>query len=104
MLLEALNMDFYPLRLYKSFQSVTFGILTNILWQKRIFSNKTRLNSLISDVLENSNNEALNYKQVSAKLNIKDDEARETILEILKEQAHKGVFAEPQKENSSLKI
>ncbi|MBB5634699.1 ribonuclease R [Pedobacter cryoconitis] len=64
---------------------------------------KLVLTQLISDVLENSNNEALNYKQVSAKLNIKDDEARETILEILKEQAHKGVFTEPQKGKFKLK-
>ncbi|MBB6272170.1 ribonuclease R [Pedobacter cryoconitis] len=64
---------------------------------------KLVLTQLISDVLENSNNEALNYKQVSAKLNIKDDEARETILEILKEQAHKGVFTEPQKGKFRLK-
>ncbi|MBB6501822.1 ribonuclease R [Pedobacter cryoconitis] len=64
---------------------------------------KLVLTQLISDVLENSNNEALNYKQVSAKLNIKDDEARETILEILKEQVHKGVFTEPQKGKFKLK-
>ncbi|MET4139874.1 ribonuclease R [Pedobacter sp. UYP1] len=64
---------------------------------------KLVLTQLISDVLENSNNEALNYKQVSAKLNIKDEEARETILEILKEQAQKGVFSEPEKGKFKLK-
>ncbi|WP_219223583.1 ribonuclease R [Pedobacter antarcticus] len=64
---------------------------------------KVVLTQLISDVLENSNNEALNYKQVSAKLNIKDDESRETILEILKEEARRGVFSEPQKGKFRLK-
>ena len=55
------------------------------------------LTQLISDALENSGNEALNYKQVCAKLNIKDTESRETILEILQEQAQKGIFTEPEK-------
>jgi len=64
---------------------------------------KLVLTQLISDVLEKNNNEALNYKQVSAKLNITDNESRETILEILKEQAHKGIFAEPEKGKFKLK-
>lgn len=64
---------------------------------------KVVLTQLISDILENNNNEALNYKQVSAKLNIKDDESRETILEILKEEAKKGVFSEPEKGRYRLK-
>jgi ribonuclease R len=58
---------------------------------------------LISDVLEKSNNEALNYKQVSAKLNITDAASRETILEVLKEQARKGIFSEPEKGKFRLK-
>ncbi|SMC93777.1 ribonuclease R [Pedobacter africanus] len=58
---------------------------------------------LISDVLQKSNKEALNYKQVSAKLNITDAESRETIQEILKAQARKGVFAEPEKGKYRLK-
>jgi len=58
---------------------------------------------LISDVLEKNNKEALNYKQVSAKLNITDPEARETILEVLKEQSRKGVFLEPEKGKFRLK-
>jgi len=64
---------------------------------------KLVLTQLISDVLENNNNEALNYKQVCAKLNIQDIESRETILEILKEQAHKGIFTEPEKGKFKLK-
>lgn len=58
---------------------------------------------LISDVLEKSNNEALNYKQISAKLNITDTASRDTILEVLKEQAKKGVFLEPEKGKFKLK-
>lgn len=64
---------------------------------------KIVLTQLISDVLEKSNNEALNYKQVSAKLNITDNESRETILEVLKEQVHKGIFSEPEKGKFKLK-
>lgn len=58
---------------------------------------------LISDVLEKSKNEALNYKQVSAKLNITDPSGRDTISDILKEQAKKGVFMEPEKGKYRLK-
>ncbi|MFA4868366.1 MAG: ribonuclease R [Pedobacter sp.] len=61
------------------------------------------LTQLISDVLEKSNNEALNYKQVSAKLNITDAASRETILEVLKDQAKKGVFTETEKGKFKLK-
>ncbi|PYF76688.1 ribonuclease R [Pedobacter nutrimenti] len=60
------------------------------------------LTQLISDVL-NKSNEALNYKQVSSKLNITDAASRETILEVLKDQTHKGVFIEPQKGKFRLK-
>lgn len=58
---------------------------------------------LISDVLEKNSNEALNYKQVSAKLNITDADSRETILDILRQQTQKGVFTEPQKGKFKLK-
>lgn len=58
---------------------------------------------LISDVLEKSNKEALNYKQVSAKLNITDAASKETILDILKQQTRKGVFAEPERGKFRLK-
>lgn len=71
--------------------------------KKKASQIKLVLTQLISDVLENNNNEALNYKQVSAKLNITDNESRETILEVLKEQVHKGVFTEPQKGKFKLK-
>ncbi len=58
---------------------------------------------LISDVLEKSKQEALNYKQVSSRLNINDPAGRETILELLREQARKGIFLEPQKGKFKLK-
>ncbi|WP_285056039.1 ribonuclease R [Pedobacter ginsengisoli] len=58
---------------------------------------------LISDVLEKSKNEALNYKQVSAKLNITDPSGRDAISEILREQEKKGVFMEPEKGKYRLK-
>jgi len=64
---------------------------------------KLVLTQLISDVLEKSNNEALNYKQVSAKLNITDNESREIILEVLKEQSQKGIFIENPKGKFKLK-
>ncbi|WP_316820698.1 ribonuclease R [Pedobacter gandavensis] len=58
---------------------------------------------LISDVLEKSSKEALNYKQVSARLNITDSDAKETIHDILKQQAKKGIFAEPERGKFRLK-
>ncbi len=61
------------------------------------------LTQLISDVLEKNQNEPLNYKQVSAKLNITDVDSRETIHELLKEQVVKGVFEEPEKGKFRLK-
>ena len=64
---------------------------------------KQVLTQLISDVFEKSKNELLNYKQVSAKLNINDPESRETILEILKGEVQSGVFEEPQKGKFRLK-
>ena len=60
------------------------------------------LTQLISDVL-NKSKEALNYKQVSAKLNITDGAAKETILEVMREQTHRGVFVEPEKGKFQLK-
>ncbi|WP_432708917.1 ribonuclease R [Pedobacter sp.] len=66
-------------------------------------SNLTQvLTQLIGDVLSKSK-EPLNYKQVSAQLNITDSASRETILEVLKEQTHKGIFIEPEKGKFLLK-
>ena len=60
------------------------------------------LTQLISDVL-NKSTEALNYKQVSAQLNITDPALRETILDVLKEQTNKGIFVETEKGKFQLK-
>lgn len=49
---------------------------------------------MVLDVFEQNGNTPLNYKQVSAKLNIHDPESRDTILEILKEEAKKSVLKE----------
>lgn len=54
------------------------------------------LTQLISDVLSKSK-DALNYKQVSAQLNITDQASRETILEVLKDKTQEGVFVEASK-------
>jgi ribonuclease R len=64
---------------------------------------KLVLTQLISDVFEKNRNVALNYKQVAAKLNLKDKEATDTILEILKEQVNKGIFIQPERGKFRLK-
>ncbi|MFD1255416.1 ribonuclease R [Mucilaginibacter terrae] len=55
---------------------------------------KQVLTQLVLDVFEQDGKEALNYKQVAAKLNIREPESRETILEILKEEARKDTLQE----------
>jgi ribonuclease R len=55
---------------------------------------KQVLTQMVLDIFEQNGNTALNYKQVSAKLNIRDPESRTTILEILKEEAEKAVLKE----------
>lgn len=64
---------------------------------------KLVLTQLISDIFEKNKNIALNYKQVAAKLNLKDKEASDTILEILKDQASKGIFVMPERGKFKLK-
>ncbi|KQR71229.1 ribonuclease R [Pedobacter sp. Leaf176] len=64
---------------------------------------KLVLNQLVSDVFEKNSNQPLNYKQVSAKLNLNDQESRETILEVLKEGKSAGIFLEPEKGKFKLK-
>jgi ribonuclease R len=87
-----------------SLQIVTFGLIHNHTMAKTKSSHlELVLVQLISDVLEKSKNEALNYKQVSAKLNITDQAGKETILEILRDQSKKGIFLEPEKGKFRLK-
>jgi len=71
--------------------------------KKKSANIKLVLNQLVSDVFEKNNNQLLNYKQVSAKLNLNDQESRETILEILKEGKSAGIFLEPEKGKFKLK-
>ncbi|MCX2476034.1 ribonuclease R [Pedobacter sp. MC2016-05] len=71
--------------------------------KKKSANIKLVLNQLVSDVFEKNNNQVLNYKQVSAKLNLNDQESRETILEILKEGKGAGIFLEPEKGKFKLK-
>jgi len=52
------------------------------------------LTQMVLDIFEQNGNTPLNYKQVSAKLNIRDPESKTTILEILKEEAFKSVLKE----------
>src|SRR3954468_11589098 len=52
------------------------------------------LTQMVLDVFEQNGNTPLNYKQVTAKLNIRDPEAKHTILDILKEEAFKKVLKE----------
>ena len=61
------------------------------------------LTKLISDVFEKSGHKALNYKQVASKLNLHDDESRDQILQILKEETRKGLLSEPERGKFILK-
>jgi len=61
------------------------------------------LTQLISDVIEKSGNKPLNYKQVAAKLNLTDTESRNTIQDILQEEARMGLFKEVEKGKYVLK-
>ncbi|WDF53587.1 ribonuclease R [Mucilaginibacter sp. KACC 22063] len=55
---------------------------------------KQVLTQLIMDVFEQNGNQPLNYKQVSSKLNVRDPDSREIILDILKEETRNGVLKE----------
>jgi ribonuclease R len=61
---------------------------------KKSSSIKQVLTQMVLDIFERNGNTPLNYKQVSAKLNIHDPESRDTIFEILKEEAKKSVLRE----------
>ncbi|WP_114938164.1 ribonuclease R [Mucilaginibacter endophyticus] len=52
------------------------------------------LTQMVLDIFEQNGNTPLNYKQVSAKLNVRDSEAREIIYEILKDEVKKSVLKE----------
>jgi ribonuclease R len=52
------------------------------------------LTQMVLDIFEQNGNTPLNYKQVSAQLNVRDPEARNTIFDILKEEAFKQILKE----------
>jgi ribonuclease R len=54
----------------------------------------TVLTQMVLDVFEQNGNTPLNYKQVCAKLNVRDPDAKYTILDILKEEAFKQTLKE----------
>ena len=62
--------------------------------KKNNSSVKQVLTQMVLDVFEQNGNTPLNYKQVSAKLNVRDPESRDIIFEILKDEAHKSVLKE----------
>ncbi|MEJ5995346.1 ribonuclease R [Pedobacter sp. Du54] len=64
---------------------------------------KLVLTQMISDIFTKNKNVALNHKQVAAKLNLKDLDSAHTILEILVEQAEKGIFIRPERGKFRLK-
>ena len=49
---------------------------------------------MVLDIFEQNGNTPLNYKQVSAKLNVRDPEARDVIFDILRDEAKKNVLKE----------
>ncbi len=49
---------------------------------------------LISDVFEKTGNKPLNYKQVAAKLNLRDSESKESIRDVMKDETRAGLFKE----------
>lgn len=58
---------------------------------------KEALTRLIVDVFEKSGNKILNYKQVSAKLNLSDTDSKVAIADILTEGSQRGLFEQPSK-------
>ena len=62
--------------------------------KKNNSSVKQVLTQMVLDVFEQNGNTPLNYKQVSAKLNVRDPESRDIIFEILREEAKKDTLKE----------
>jgi ribonuclease R len=62
--------------------------------KKHNSSIKQVLTKMVLDIFEKNGNTPQNYKQVSAALNVHDDEARQVILEILKDETFAGTLKE----------
>lgn len=64
---------------------------------------KEVLTQLIVDIFEKSGNPLLNYKQVAAKLNIKDTDSKVAIADILNDSSKSGQFLQPERGKFKLK-
>ncbi|NGM63287.1 ribonuclease R [Sphingobacterium sp. SGG-5] len=64
---------------------------------------KEVLTQLVLGVFEKANNQLLNYKQVSSKLNLFDSESKEAIADILENGTQSGLFAQPERGRFKLK-
>jgi ribonuclease R len=62
--------------------------------KKNNSSVKQVLTQMVLDIFEQNGNTPLNYKQVAAKLNVRDPESRDIIYEILRDEAHNGTLKE----------
>src|ERR1700761_5989492 len=71
-----------------------FVQITSMSKKKNNSSIKQVLTQMVLDVFEQNGNTPLNYKQVSAKLNVRDPESRDIILEILKEESKNKTLKE----------
>ena len=58
---------------------------------------KEVLTQLIVDIFEKSGNQALNYKQVAAKLNISDSDSKVAIADILSDGSKTSLFQQPER-------
>src|SRR5476651_1259615 len=72
----------------------TFVQIIHMSKKKNNSSINQVLTQMVLDIFEQNGNTPLNYKQVSAKLNVRDPDAKYTILDILKEEAFKQVLKE----------
>lgn len=64
---------------------------------------KEVLTRMILDIFQKSASQLLNHKQIAAKLKIDDAESRNTILEILRDEVHKGTIREPERGKFQMK-
>lgn len=64
---------------------------------------KNIITQLVNEILQHSGNQALNYKQVSAKLNLSDEDSKIAIQEILKTGTRSGLYKEISKGKYILK-
>lgn len=62
--------------------------------QKKENQYKEILSQLIVDIFEKSNNQPLNYKQIAAKLNLRENDAKVAISDILSDETKSGKFTQ----------